>query len=165
MTRPTDLYGHVNEDAELKCDIRGYPEPTIYWLKVRIVLHFTLDWRCSNLWEHNFCNYLITAHVLARSNKLLLLGISTSSKSLWAKSLYRLQCYSTTSAARNSNHVVNWKSFYIWWLVNHNLLIIFWLKYLFRFYPLIWITLRYCWLTTMISLSACFTSNPYYSTS
>ena len=49
VTRPTDLYGHVNEDAELKCDIRGYPEPTIYWLKVRIVLHFTLDWRCSNL--------------------------------------------------------------------------------------------------------------------
>ena len=44
-----------------------------------------------------------------------------------------IQYSSTSSAARNWDHVVNRESFYIWWwLVNNNLLIEFWLWDLYR---------------------------------
>ncbi|XP_067939382.1 neogenin-like isoform X2 [Watersipora subatra] len=33
VTRPTNTYGRVNGEAELQCDIRGYPQPRIYWLR------------------------------------------------------------------------------------------------------------------------------------
>ncbi|KAF6024356.1 fra [Bugula neritina] len=32
-TRPANTEAYVNGDAELKCDIRGYPLPTVSWLK------------------------------------------------------------------------------------------------------------------------------------
>lgn len=34
ITRPSHTYGRVNGDVELRCDIGGYPQPRIYWLKV-----------------------------------------------------------------------------------------------------------------------------------